>query len=143
MVKVKLMKSSEIITPKYAHEDDACMDVYSNEDVVIEPFGRVAVSTGLYFIIPLGYCIQVRPKSGLALNEGITVLNAPGVIDSGYRGELKCILFNANKLSYRVKKGQKIAQIALEKVERIEFEFVDSLSETLRGSKGFGSTGLD
>ena len=143
MVKVKLTKiHEEAIVPKYAHPGDSGMDIYSVKDYSISPLGRRLIETGLTVEIPLGYEIQVRPKSGLALKSGITVLNTPGTIDSGYRGEIGVILFNSNQESYSVKKGDKIAQIVLQKVETIEFEEVSKLEESVRNTGGFGSTGI-
>ncbi len=143
-MKIKIKKiEKDAILPHYAHEGDAGMDVYSCEDCVIKPGERKLVRTGLCFEIPKGYEIQIRPKSGLALNYGITVLNTPGTLDSGYRGELKIILFNTGKEEYKIKKGQKISQIVLSKYEEAEIEEVSELSNTRRGENGFGSTGLE
>lgn len=142
-MKIKIKKlNSDAILPSYAHKGDAGMDVYSCEDCMIYPRDRKAVSTGLSFEIPQGSEIQVRPKSGLVLNHGLTLLNAPGTLDSGYRGELKIILFNTSKEVYEVKKGQKIAQIILARYEEAEIEEAEELSITERGEGGFGSTGL-
>lgn len=142
-MKIKIKKlNSDAILPSYAHKGDAGMDVYSCEDCMIYPRDRKAVSTGLSFEIPQGSEIQVRPKSGLVLNHGLTLLNAPGTLDSGYRGELKIILFNTSKEVYEVKKGQKIAQIILARYEEAEIEETEELSVTERGEGGFGSTGL-
>lgn len=127
--------------PQYATEGSAGMDVYAAEDVCIWKGNRALVKTGLFVEIPKGYEIQVRPRSGLALKEGITVLNTPGTIDSDYRGEIGVILFNTSKLDYMVHVGDRIAQLVLCPVERIEWEHVDTLDETERGDGGFGSTG--
>lgn len=141
MVKVKKLHPEAVI-PKYAHKGDAGMDIYSIEELVIPLKERRLVKTGLSFEIPEGYEIQVRPKSGLALNHGLTILNTPGTIDSGYRGEVCVILFNASDKDYQVKKGEKIAQIVLKKVELMDIEEVNELSDSSRGQGGFGSTGL-
>jgi dUTP pyrophosphatase len=119
------------------------MDVYSVEDFVLYPQDRKLVSTGLSFEIPKGLEIQVRSKSGLAVNNGIMCLNSPGTLDSGYRGELKVILFNTGREPFIIKKGQKIAQIILSRYEYAEIQETKELSETSRGSGGFGSTGLN
>ncbi len=142
-MKIKIKKiHSDAITPKYAHQGDAGMDVYSVEDLILKSKERKLVKTGLSFELPEGYEIQVRPKSGLALNHGLTILNTPGTLDSGYRGELCIILFNSSDKDYNIKKGEKIAQIVLKKFEFMEFEEVKELSDSARGQGGFGSTGL-
>lgn len=142
-MKIKIKKLSEkAIVPHYVHEGDAGMDVYSVVDEIIKKGQRKLIPTGLAFEIPLGYEIQVRPKSGLALKSGITVLNTPGTLDAGYRGELGVILFNTDEKDYEVKIGEKIAQIVLNKIETAEIEIVEALEDSSRGSGGFGSTGL-
>lgn len=142
-MKIKVKKiNPEAVLPNYAHKGDSGMDVYSCEDVIIPSGETRLISTGLAFEVPEGYEIQVRSKSGLSLNYGIIVLNSPGTLDSGYRGELKIILFNTSKKEYNVKKKQKICQIVLAKYEKAEIEEADELSETARGDGGFGSTGL-
>jgi|SRR3989344_3437408 len=143
MVNIKIKKlHSEAITPKYAHQGDAGMDIYSVEELIIPSKERGLVKTGLSFEIPEGYEIQVRPKSGLALNHGLTILNTPGTIDSGYRGEICVIIFNSSAKDYQVKKSEKIAQIVLKKVESMDIEEVNELSDSSRGQGGFGSTGI-
>jgi len=142
-VKIKVKKlHAEAITPSYANLGDAGMDILSCEDSVILSGERKLISTGLSFEVPLGYEMQIRPKSGLALNHGLTIVNTPGTLDSGYRGELKVILFNTDKNSFEVKKGQKIAQAVINKVEEAHLEEVEELNESIRGKGGFGSTGL-
>ncbi len=143
MVKVKIqLMDLNAILPKYIHHGDAGMDVFSIEDSNLRPNERKLIRTGLKLEIPEGYEIQVRPKSGLALNHGITILNTPGTIDSGYRGEVCVILFNASDKDYQVKKGEKIAQIVLKKVELMDIEEANELSDSSRDQGGFGSTGL-
>jgi len=143
MVNIKIKKlHPDAIIPNYAHEGDAGMDVYSVEEAKLYSLERRLIRTGLSFEIPKGYEIQVRPKSGLALKYGITIVNTPGTLDSGYRGELGVILMNTDKNIYEVKKGEKIAQIVLNKIEFAEIEEVGELSGTTRGAGGFGSTGL-
>lgn len=127
--------------PSYAHVGDAGADVYSVAEVTLQPSDRAAIPTGLAVDIPLGYEIQVRPKSGLALKHGITVLNSPGTVDAGYRGEIQVIVINLGKEVYTFAKGQKIAQLVLKSV--IQAQFIEGeLGTSDRGDGGFGSTGL-
>ena len=128
--------------PAYAHESDAGMDVRSVEDVTIAPGGRALVHTGLVMLLPPMYEAQVRPRSGLALKSGVTVLNTPGTIDSGYRGEVGVILANFGENAFAVKKGDKIAQIVVAPVVRAEIAETDMVDDTDRGEGGFGSTGI-
>lgn len=135
----------EAKTPKYAYELDSGFDLYSLEQIVLEPFGRTLVPTGLSFDLPEGYEIQVRPKSGLAINMGLTVLNTPGTVDKGYTGEIKVIVFNTNNNSVVIEKGMKIAQAVLCPVvcgKFVNFEQTDNLGDSERGDAGFGSTGI-
>ncbi|MBR6340339.1 MAG: dUTP diphosphatase [Treponema sp.] len=143
-IKVKCLASQGALLPLYKTEGAAGADVcaFLKEPVTIEP-GKIAMlPTGLFFEIPLGYEIQVRPRSGLAAKNGITVLNTPGTIDSDYRGELKVILINLGNQAFTVNNGDRIAQIILSPVTIADFRLTDSLSDTERGEKGFGSTGL-
>jgi dUTP pyrophosphatase len=128
--------------PSYAHEGDAGMDVRSVEDVEIAPGSRALVHTGLVMMLPPGWEAQVRPRSGLALKHGVTVLNTPGTIDAGYRGEVGVILANFGEGPFKVAKGDKVAQIVVAPVERAEIVESAELDETERGSGGFGSTGV-
>jgi len=130
--------------PTYATEGAAGMDIRSwlKEPVLLQPLDRIAIPTGLYLQIPEGYEGQVRPRSGLALNFGITLLNAPGTIDSDYRGELKVILVNLSEQPCIIRDGERIAQLVFAKVERVSLKQEEHLSETERGHQGFGSTGL-
>ena len=127
--------------PAYATEGAAGMDVLAAEDVTLPPGDRYAVATGLALAIPPGFEIQVRPRSGLALKHGITLLNTPGTIDSDYRGELKVILINLGSEAFEVRRGDRIAQLVLAPVTRAAWLKVDELDETQRGEGGFGSTG--
>ncbi len=127
--------------PSYAHPGDAGMDVRSIEGLVIQPGDRALVHTGLVMVLPPNTEAQVRPRSGLALKHGVTVLNSPGTIDSGYRGEVGVILANFGKEPFVVEAGMKIAQIVIARVEQAEIEEVLAVDETDRGSGGFGSTG--
>ena len=128
--------------PAYATDGAAGMDVLSAENVTLVPGERWPVATGLAVAIPHGYEIQVRPRSGLALKHGIGVPNAPGTIDSDYRGELKVILINHGTSAFEVRRGDRIAQLVLAPVVRASWLKVDELDETARGEGGFGSTGV-
>ncbi|WP_379545452.1 dUTP diphosphatase [Qipengyuania sp. DSG2-2] len=127
--------------PTYATQGAAGMDVVSAEDAVIAPGARHAVATGLSVAIPMGYEIQVRPRSGLALKHGITVPNTPGTIDSDYRGELKVILINHGTQDFTIARGDRVAQLVVAPVTQGEWQEVDALDDTERGAGGFGSTG--
>ena len=129
------------ILPSYAHPGDAGMDIRSVEDLTIAPGERALVHTGLVMVLPPGYEAQVRPRSGLALKNGITVLNSPGTIDEGYRGEVGVILANFGKEPFKVEKGSKIAQVVVAPCTRAEIVATDDIDDTERGTGGFGSTG--
>jgi len=141
-MKLKIQKVADVPTLNYAHPGDAGMDLFSAEDLVLKPGERKVVSAGIKIAVPEGYEAQVRPKSGLTLNHGITVLNTPGTIDSGYRGEVGVILINHSQEDFKIEKGSKIAQMVINKIEKVEIEEVPELDETKRGEGGFGSTGL-
>ena len=128
--------------PVYAHPGDAGMDVRSIEDVTLSPGARALIHTGLVLMLPPNAEAQVRPRSGLALKHGVTVLNTPGTIDAGYRGEVGVILINLGTEPFVVEKGMKIAQIVVSPVARAEVVEVTSVDETDRGAGGFGSTGV-
>ena len=128
--------------PTYAHPGDAGMDVRSIETVTLRPGDRALVRTGLVFQLPPDAEAQVRPRSGLALRHGVTVLNAPGTIDAGYRGEVGVILVNLGAESFTVEKGMKIAQVVVASVVRAEVVEVAETDTTERGADGFGSTGV-
>ena len=132
----------DAVLPSYAHPSDAGMDVRSVEDLTIAPGKRALVHTGLVMLLPPMYEAQVRPRSGRALKSGITVLNTPGTIDSGYRGEVGVILANFGEADFQVKKGDKIAQIVIAPVTQPEIVETTEVDETDRGSGGFGSTGV-
>jgi len=132
----------EAVLPAYAHPSDAGMDLRSVRDVTIAPGARALVPTGLVVMLPPLYEAQVRPRSGLALKAGVTVLNTPGTIDSGYRGEIGVILANFGETAFEVKKGDKIAQMVIAPVTQPEIAETDVIDETDRGAGGFGSTGL-
>jgi dUTP pyrophosphatase len=157
MIKVEIQKlHPDVELPSYAKEGDAGMDIRAyiknNGEVdlqgrppymLLPPNGKVIIPTGIKVAIPVGYEIQVRPRSGMAIKKGLTVLNTPGTIDAGYRGEIGVILYNTNDYTEKIEHGERIAQIVLNKVPTIEWEVVEELSETERGSGGFGSTGTD
>ena len=140
--KLKVQKiHSEAIIPNYAHKGDAGLDLYSVEEVKINPSETALIKTGIKIELPPQTEAQVRPRSGLALKNGITVLNTPGTIDEGYRGEIGIILINHGKEMFVVEKGMKIAQMVVKPVWYVEVDEVEELSETERAEGGFGSTG--
>ena len=139
-MKVKVINKSENKLPAYQTLGSAGMDVFSNEDYVLKPERRTIISTGLFVEIPQGYEIQVRPRSGMAAKYGVTVLNAPGTIDSDYRGEIGVILYNSGQSNFEINKGDRIAQLILAPVVQLEWEEVKEISDTDRGEGGFGST---
>lgn len=135
----------DAVTPKYNYDSDSGFDLHSVEDLEIPPFGRVLVPTGLSFDIKDGYEIQVRSKSGLALKQGLMVLNSPGTIDNGYNGEIQVIVFNTNNYEVVIPKGMKVAQAVLCPVVNgkwVELNEKNKMSEKDRGVNGFGSTGI-
>jgi dUTP pyrophosphatase len=131
----------EITLPDYAHDGDAGLDLCSAEDVDLEPGERAVVSTGFAMALPEGYAAFVQPRSGLAARHGISVVNTPGLIDCHYRGEVKIILINLGREAFEIKRGDRIAQMVIQRVESVRVEVVDELDDTARGSGGFGSTG--
>ena len=133
----------DAIIPVYAKSGDAGADLVAAESVVLEAGGgRALISTGVAIAIPEGFAGFVQPRSGLALKHGVTCLNTPGLIDSGYRGELKVILVNTDpKEAFQVNKGERIAQLVIQKVEECDFQEVDELPDSERGETGFGSSG--
>ena len=141
---VKIINQSEHILPTYETIASAGMDIRANipEPITLQPLERAIVKTGLFIELPIGYEAQVRPRSGLAAKYGITVLNAPGTVDADYRGEIGVILVNLSNQSFTVENGERIAQLVIAKHERAQWEEVQELSETTRGTGGFGSTGL-
>jgi dUTP pyrophosphatase len=129
------------LTPCKAHADDAAYDLHSRQNLTIYP-GKVAlVPTGLYLELPVGYEAQVRPRSGLALKHSITVLNSPGTVDAGYRGEVGVVLFNAGDTMFTIERGDRIAQMVIQSLPSVELVRAEQLSETERGAGGFGSSG--
>ena len=142
---LKLVNKSNNDLPRYETELSAGMDVRSfiESPIILKPFERKLVNTGLYAQLEKGYEIQVRPRSGLALKKGITVLNSPGTIDADYRGEIGVILINLSDEDFRINSGDRIAQLVVSKHEQPNLEQTDSLDSTSRGEKGFGSTGVN
>lgn len=127
--------------PEYAHPGDAGCDLKSTESILLAAGSRLLVGTGVSIALPAGYVGLVHPRSGLALKHGVTVLNAPGTIDAGYRGEIKVTLFNSSDTDYQIQVGERIAQLLISKVERAKFVKVETLPGSDRGDQGFGSTG--
>lgn len=140
----KLQNGTDLPLPHYATPGSAGLDLLAAIDAEIElqPGARLAVPTGIAIELPLGVEAQVRPRSGLALNHGITCLNAPGTIDSDYRGEIKAILINHSDTVFKISRGMKIAQMVIARHEQAQLVEVDSLSDSERGAGGFGSTGM-
>lgn len=132
----------EISIPSYAHADDAGLDISSAEELLLEPGERALVSTGFAMALPPGYAAFVQPRSGLAARSGISIVNTPGLIDCHYRGEVKVIMINLGREPFQVKRGDRIAQMVIQKVESAKLEIADELDQTARGEGGFGSTGL-
>lgn len=142
-MKVKIKNISPNELPNYATDLSAGVDLraHLDETLILKPFERALIQTGLFLEIPEHYEAQVRPRSGLALKQGITVLNSPGTIDADYRGEIGVILINLSQENFEIKSGDRIAQMVFAKCEQAEWETIDILSETNRGKDGFGSTG--
>ncbi len=143
-MKIKIINASSNALPKYETSASAGLDLRANLDtpIILQPLERQIVGTGLFIEIPQGFEAQVRPRSGLAAKKGITVLNSPGTIDADYRGEIGVILANISNEPFTVEPGERIAQLVFAKHERGEWEEVNALGETSRGTGGFGSTGL-
>lgn len=132
----------QLPVPSYAHPADAGADLHAREAVELAPGQRALIPTGIALAIPDGYVGLVHPRSGLAAKHGITVVNAPGTVDAGYRGEIMVTLLNTDSESgFRVERGDRIAQLVIQKVEHARFAVVDSLQDSVRGTAGFGSTG--
>lgn len=141
--KVRIVNKSRNDLPGYSTEYSAGMDIRSNndEEIILQPLQRVLVPTGLYIELPEGFEAQIRPRSGLAVKHGISVLNTPGTIDADYRGEIKVILVNLSNESYNIAPGERICQMVISKHEKVKWKKVDVLNETTRGEGGFGHTG--
>ena len=141
---IKIINKSQHELPNYETLASAGMDLRANiaEPIVLKPLERAIVKTGLFIELPVGIEAQVRPRSGLAAKNGVTVLNAPGTIDADYRGEVGVILVNLSNEDFTIQNGERIAQLVIAKHERAEWELVSELSTTVRGEGGFGSTGV-
>jgi dUTP pyrophosphatase len=127
--------------PSYAHPGDAGADLHSAQDVLLAPASRVTVPTGIAIELPMGFVGLVHPRSGLAAKQGVTVLNAPGTVDAGYRGEVMVILVNHGTAEVKISRGDRIAQLVVQRVERAHFHAVEKLPDSVRGTGGHGSTG--
>ena len=143
MIEVKVVNKGNQPLPTYSTLQSAGMDLRANieEEIILAPFERKIIPTGLYIALPEGYEVQIRPRSGLAIKHGITCLNTPGTVDADYRGEVGVILINLSNEAFTIVPGERIAQMVLNKVEQIKFNLVKSLDETERGEGGFGHTG--
>ena len=142
-MKVKIVNHSRYALPEYQTPLSAGLDIRANikDSITLSPLERAMVPTGLFVELPEGYEMQIRPRSGLAAKHGITVLNSPGTIDADYRGEIKVILVNLSNTPFTIEPGERIAQMIVARYEQVEWQAVESLSETERGAGGFGSTG--
>ena len=143
MEKIKIVNKSNYPLPEYKTPGSSGVDLYANIDapITLYPLERTIIPNGIWIAMPDGYEAQVRPRSGLALKHGITVLNTPGTVDADYRGQLRTIIVNLSNQPYVINPGDRIAQMVFIKVEHVEFVEVDTLDETERGEGGFGSTG--
>jgi len=143
-MKIKIKNISPYPSPTYATSNAAGLDLQANiqEPITLKPLERTLIPTGLFIALPVGYEAQVRPRSGLAIKHGITVLNTPGTIDSDYRGEIKVILINLGNEEFTISPGDRIAQLVINAHARIEWEEVDALDDTERGEGGFGHSGI-
>lgn len=144
-MKVRIINRSKHQLPEYSTRFSAGMDLRANidADVALKPLERALIKTGLFVEIPEGYEAQIRPRSGLALKMGITVLNSPGTIDADYRGEIGVILVNLSNSDYIIKDGERICQMVVAKHEKVDWELVESLEQSKRGDGGFGHTGKE
>ncbi len=142
-VQVNIINNSTNPLPHYATAGSSGMDIraFIESDIILKPLQRELIATGLFIELPLGYEAQIRPRSGLAIKQGITCLNSPGTIDSDYRGEIKVILINLSNEDVAIKNGERIAQMVIQKVEKAQLNLVAQINETNRGEGGFGSTG--
>lgn len=142
-MKIRVINKSKHELPAYSTDSSAGMDIRANIDneIVLKPQDRVLVKTGLFLEMPAGYEAQIRPRSGLAINKGVTILNSPGTIDADYRGEVCIILINFSNENFVIKDGERICQMVISKHEKAEWIKVDGLLETERGAGGFGHTG--
>ena len=143
-MEIKVINNSQHLLPTYETSASAGVDIRANltDSITLKPLERALVKTGIFLEIPVGYEAQVRPRSGLALKNGVTVLNSPGTIDADYRGEVGVILINLSNENFLINNGERIAQLVFAKVEQAQWTEVEILSDTARGEGGFGSTGV-
>jgi dUTP pyrophosphatase len=140
-IDIKIL-DDDLPVPEYSHNGDAGLDLYSSVECILKPFERKMIPTGIKISIPSGFAGFVQPKSGLAARKGLGIVNTPGLIDSGYRGEIKVILINLDPhKDIEIKKGNKICQLVIQKIEKADLKVVKDLDRTGRGERGFGSTG--
>jgi len=144
VIELAIINRSNNALPAYQTEHSAGVDLraFVPERMTLKPFERKLIGTGLYMAIPQGYEAQIRPRSGLALKHGITVINTPGTIDADYRGEIKIALINFSQEDFHIENGDRIAQLILNKYEQVRFKLTDTLDETERGAGGYGHTGI-
>lgn len=144
MIEIKVINKGHHPLPQYATEQSAGMDLRANidEQIVIQPMQRLLIGTGLHIALPKGYEAQIRPRSGLALKHGITVLNSPGTVDADYRGEIGVLLINLSDKDFVINDGERIAQMVIARHEQAQFALVEALDETERGEGGYGHTGV-
>ncbi len=140
-VNFSMTPGCEDLVPKKAHHDDAAFDLRSRIDIDLIPGRSVLVATGLFIELPVGFEAQIRPRSGLALKHDLTLTNSPGTIDAGYRGEVGIIMYNHGKETFVIKRGERIAQMVICELPDVSLKCVDNLSDSARGTGGFGSTG--
>ena len=142
-MKIKIVNKSKHSLPEYSTDNSAGMDLMANieNNVKLKPLERALIPTGLFIELPAGYEAQIRPRSGLAVKHGVTVLNTPGTIDADYRGEICVILINLSNDIYTIKDGERISQMIISRHEKVEWDLVEFLEETVRGEGGFGHTG--
>jgi dUTP pyrophosphatase len=143
-MQIKVINNSQHLLPSYETSASAGVDIRANltDSITLKPLERALVKTGIFLEIPVGYEAQVRPRSGLAFKNGVTVLNSPGTIDADYRGEVGVILINLSNENFLINNGERIAQLVFAKVEQAQWKEVEILSDTARGEGGFGSTGV-
>lgn len=144
MLKIQIINKSSHALPAYETNSSAGMDLRANllDSVVLQPMERILIPTGLFIELPVGYEAQIRPRSGLALKFGISILNSPGTIDADYRGEIKVLLINFSTANFEVNNGDRIAQMIVAKHEQVDWKEVEILTDTLRGAGGYGHTGV-
>ncbi|MDB5121006.1 MAG: dUTP pyrophosphatase [Sphingobacteriales bacterium] len=141
---IRIINKSENVLPSYETIASAGMDLRADvtETIILKPLERLLIPTGLFIELPIGYEAQIRPRSGLAFKHGITILNSPGTIDADYRGEVKILLINLSSADFEINNGDRVAQMIVAKHEKVDWEKVEILTETVRGEGGYGHTGI-